>query len=177
MHTCRLVRGVKLLAWSFGASQALYLVMPTCILPGKLWTADTCQQEKLSQLAQKVGQSFYNSSVWPPASTITVKLAEATTCIPRTAFSCTASQVYTESALRIATTCLQRPCLFAPRGGRFGEVLLYIIVIFSLPLQALYSVWSCYSAITTKSKIFAPLFLYDPVGWLLQFFTGRKIMY
>ena len=34
-----------------------------------------------------------------------------------------------------------------------------------------------YSAITTKSKIFAPLFLYDPVGWLLQFFTDRKIMY
>ena len=34
-----------------------------------------------------------------------------------------------------------------------------------------------YSAITTKSKIFAPLFLYDPVGWLLQFFIDRKIMY
>ena len=34
-----------------------------------------------------------------------------------------------------------------------------------------------YSAITTKSKIFAPLFLYDPVGWLLQFFMGRKNMY
>ena len=29
----------------------------------------------------------------------------------------------------------------------------------------------------TKSKIFAPLFLYDPVGWLLQFFIGRKNMY
>ena len=36
---------------------------------------------------------------------------------------------------------------------------------------------SIYSAITTKSKIFAPLFLYDPVGWLLQFFIGRKNMY
>ena len=34
-----------------------------------------------------------------------------------------------------------------------------------------------YSAITTKSKIFVPLFLYDPVGWLLQFFIDRKIMY
>ena len=34
-----------------------------------------------------------------------------------------------------------------------------------------------YSAITTKSKIFDPLFLYDPVGWLLQFFIDRKLMY
>ena len=34
-----------------------------------------------------------------------------------------------------------------------------------------------YSAITTKSKIFDPLFLDDPVGWLLQFFIGRKNMY
>ena len=34
-----------------------------------------------------------------------------------------------------------------------------------------------FSAITTKSKIFAPLFLYDPVGRLLQFVIDRKIMY
>ena len=27
--------------------------------------------------------------------------------------------------LRIETTCLQRPLLFAPRGGRFGQVFLY----------------------------------------------------
>ena len=34
-----------------------------------------------------------------------------------------------------------------------------------------------YRAITTKSKIFAPLFLYGPVGWLLLFFIDRQIMY
>ena len=45
-------------------------------------------------------------------------MAKATAVISnvlsRTAFSCTDSQVYAESSLQIATTCLQRPRLFAP---------------------------------------------------------------
>ena len=38
--------------------------------------------------------------------------------LPRTVFSCTDSQVYAESALRIAATCLQRP-RFCTRGWSF----------------------------------------------------------
>ena len=64
-------------------------------------------------------------SLFVSTSMTTLKRGKSDHLLPRTVLSCTDSQAYAESALQIETNCLQRPRLFAPVGGSFGEVVLY----------------------------------------------------